>query len=226
MTVLVMIPTHRRPHMLRELIGDIRRETPRGWRIHVAVSEDWTPETQYQDPIRGMAQWWHSDGPWGRRRYQEVINPLWIYASQGRFDRVCQLADDFRLETGFFLQVEDLWQSIDDPYKMCLNPAVDTARVGQMCWSRFLPVRIGRCVLTQWNDMAFWADNRMLAAVDYKLGTLRNRKESGSGAGAQLTKRLIHQGWHLYQVPTTLVHHGNHLSVMNPKFRVNNPLVT
>jgi hypothetical protein len=126
-----------------------------------------------------------------------------------------------------FLPVEDMvnralavWDSIQDPQKICLNLATD--RLGCACWTKFTPEDKCNVWLTQWMDMCFMCEERFFAILHHINEIHMNwghGRVKSSGVGSQISRRLYSMGQNLYQVKESLItmQEEHSVSQMNSK---------
>jgi hypothetical protein len=135
---------------------------------------------------------------YGKAKYWLTVRILWSLRGNHRY--YFMLPDDFLPIEGFTETAIRLWDSIEDPRKVCLNLYAD--RIGRKCWTRLLPVDKGNVWKTGWVDMCFMAE-----AVFFDLISLRNAPiGNSSGVGAQISKDLVRKEYSLYQAKESLVY--------------------
>jgi glycosyltransferase involved in cell wall biosynthesis len=232
MRVCVMIPTYERPLMLRAVLAALGRE-PHD--LHIIVVDDAssratrTSVREWLEFARLPVVYKSMPGHCGRERFYEVINQLWSYAQRVPADYYVMLQDDITLEPDMLSQAISVWESIDDPTKICLNLMLDKVREDQICWTGCLPERGAHYSRTQWVDGFYLAEKRFFNALSWRLDSVhpwrwRDVTLQSSGVGQQMSLRLHQAGYSMYRVPKTLVHHGNHPSLMHPAHRLVEPL--
>jgi hypothetical protein len=219
--VAINITTCRRPEMLAQLLDDIKRWLPPEWTAWIHVVEDDYGDARYPAKLVRRADKWTQVKKVGAAYYVQIIGLMWEEAYKVEWDRMLQLPDDVRLARDFFHRVEKVWQSIDDPRKACLSPMRDHRTV---CWTGWEMMDVGPVMLSQWNDLAIWADRGFLDAVLPMPRKVQRRAES-SGVGAWVSRKLHAEGYRMYHVKQTLIHHGDHASVMHPTHRREVPIV-
>jgi hypothetical protein len=109
------------------------------------------------------------------------------------------LPDDFLPVDGMTRKAIELWNSISDPRKICLNLFTD--RIGSACWTHLTPRDIGEMWQTGWVDMCFMAENLFFDVVKLRKTPCRH----SSGVGAQISRSLVKSNYSLFQVKESLV---------------------
>ena len=138
----------------------------------------------------------------GKAGYWRLINML--YRNRPVRKYYITLPDDFMICDTQIAKAIEIWESIQDPNKICLNLFTD--RTNCSCWTRFKPVDRGVIWQTGWVDMCFLCEERFFE----KLGEIpdlhrNNRIRGSSGVGAYISRRLSKAGFSLYQVKESLV---------------------
>ena len=140
----------------------------------------------------------------GKPRYWVTVNNLFHHRPKA--DYYIMLPDDFLPQAGMVEKAIDIWNSIEDPQKICLNLATD--RMGVACWTRFLPEDRGNVWLSQWMDMCFLCEERFFTTLggttEIHMNWYSGRVKS-SGVGSQISRRLFAIGYNLYQVKESLI---------------------
>ena len=139
----------------------------------------------------------------GKGGYWITVRNLWKLRTPA--DYYIMLPDDFLPTPSMVKDALDIWDSIEDPQKICLNLYAD--RIGQMCWTSFTPKDKGIVWLTQWVDMCFLCPAKVLQTMCFimeKEPIGGSRKGVSSGVGAQLSRTLHRRGYNLYQVKESL----------------------
>jgi len=136
----------------------------------------------------------------GKRGYWKLINML--FRNRGHFKYYFMLPDDFLPTENMVDDAIEIWNSIEDPRKICLNLLTD--RVGCSCWTNFHPSEQETTYHTQWVDMCFLCEERFFA----ELGTIpriHSRNTGSSGVGAYISRHLHKKKFNMYQVKESLV---------------------
>ena len=228
MNIAICITTCSRVDMLQQLLDDIDREMPAGWKHWISVWEDVREDVAYPNDTKirvdRIGKW--TKHCFGVDHYGETIGRQWEQAANINHDRFVFLQDDVRLVPGFFLEAERIWSEIKDDHKAVLNCIRDNRPPGP-CWSMWWPVQMTPDVdLTQWMDCAaIYSDEKFLGRVLPIRNRARPPESISSGVGRDLTLHLHWSGLHIYQVRQTLVKHGNHISVMHPHERRLTPII-
>jgi len=135
---------------------------------------------------------------YGRCGYFKTVNEL--FKKRTRADYYFMLPDDFLPAPDMVERAIAIWESIDDPLKICLNLFAD--RIGVSCWTNFKPVDKGNVWHTQWVDMCFMSGEYFFNMV----GRLhRTYTGKSSGVGQSISSTLKNRRMNLYQVKESLV---------------------
>ena len=133
----------------------------------------------------------------GRAGYWRTVKRL--FNLRGKHKYFMMIPDDFAICNLQIVKAIELWESIDDPQKICLNLYAD--RIGLRCWTNFYPVDLGNLWQTGWVDMCFLCDGRFFQSIKLK----QKFSSTSSGVGVQISRQLFRKGFHLYQVKESLV---------------------
>lgn len=241
MKIHAIITTYNRREMLLALLGDLAREQAAGADLFVMIFDDGTPPGNQvaSDEIAAILKAdsfrlirMHRNH--GKARYWQLVTATWQTAYRLAWDRLCMLPDDVRLSDPFFSECERVWQAIEDPKKLVLNPLLDTQRQNVPCWTPINPTPRRHSGVAYrhvgWNDLCLYSERAFLDALNQ--GRLRpipmqrwqRDPALSSGVGAQVSTRLYAGGYGMYQVSRSLVFHGDHESQLNPQERKRNGL--
>jgi len=236
-SIFVWVNTFNRPEDLKCLLGDIYKNK-RDHKIKVLVVDDASTE-DYDTTLDSFAgklniEYHKMDQNHGKKKYWKLCTYAMneIKENSG-YDYYVKIDDDGRLVNGFFDRCCNIWESITDVRKVCLNFRLDS-REGKEVWTNTRPVleqHGGISVYkSQWVDMDFFTTINFFSALRYRLNKppdsrWRNPCVS-SGTGSDISRRLTSLGYHLFLTTQSLVKHDEHNSKMNPKERAKNPLIT
>ncbi len=137
----------------------------------------------------------------GKAGYWRLINML--YRNRSNCKYYFTLPDDFMICDSQIAKAIEIWESIRDYKKICLN--LLTNRSGVSCWTLFKPIDRGIVWETGWVDMCFLCEG----AFFDKLGVIpdlhrRDGMRGSSGVGAYISRRLKKLGFNMYQVKEEL----------------------
>jgi len=151
----------------------------------------------------------------GKEGYWRLVNML--YRNRPVCKYYLMIPDDFLICNSQIAKAIEIWESIKDDKKICLNLFAD--RTGCRCWTNIYPVDRGNVWKTGWVDMCFLCEEKFFSNIgtipDLRIG----RRYGSSGVGAYISKTLCRKDFSLYQVKESLVtpqpEHDD--SQMNPK---------
>lgn len=139
----------------------------------------------------------------GKLFYWDTVRTLFSLRGEHKYYFV--LPDDFLICDSQIAKAIELWESIKDPRKICLNLYAD--RIGQICWTTFKPIDKGEYYQTGWMDMCILCEDKFFNTIKirevhpvYRDGIARS-----SGVGSQISRYLHKRGYHFYQVKESLV---------------------
>lgn len=225
--------------MLLDLLGDIHQQK-KGYSIQLLIVDDHSA-SDYDPVIRFLskkfpekASFYRTDEHHGKVNYWKVTNFAYNLVKKHKFNYVFQLPDDVRLVSNFFRRAIKIFDSIDDPHKICLNILNDHSRYGRAVWTPVKPTLLksglNNVWKTGWVDMCYISTFKYFESLNHEIYPVNREWSSGknnsSGVGMQISNRFYSQGLSMYQVANSLVIHGTHQSVMHPQHRKHTPLVT
>lgn len=138
----------------------------------------------------------------GKRGYWRLVNMLFRHRGQHQY--YMMLPDDFIINETQVMEAIDVWESIEDRHKICLNLFAD--RIGVSCWTLVKPKDMGYVYKTGWVDMCFLCEDRFfreLGAIP-ALHISNHPIKGSSGVGAYISRKLNKNGFHFYQVKKSL----------------------
>lgn len=140
----------------------------------------------------------------GKPSYWRLVNVLFL--KRGSHKYYFMLPDDVLPTENMVERAIELWESIDDPQKICLNLIAD--RIGLPCWTNMTPRDGGNVWRTGWVDMCFMCENRFFTL----LGSIRpimyiwdKLPKQSSGVGAYISRFFHRKGFNFYQAKESLV---------------------
>jgi len=134
----------------------------------------------------------------GKRGYWRSVNAL--FAMRGNHKYYFMLPDDFMPADDMVNKALAIWNSINDPQKICLS--ISEGRPDHECWTKFTAIEKDTVWLTQWVDMCFMCEDKFFQ----RLGVLPQvNAQRSSGVGRYISKYLHHLRLHMYQVKESLV---------------------
>lgn len=236
-SIFIWINTYNRPKDLYKLLNDITRSKKKH-SLKILIVDDASDENydNVLDKFSGKLNIeYHSMSVnHGKKNYWKLCTyAMGEIRKNLNFDYYIKLDDDGRLVDNFFDRCINVWESIYDTKKICLNFRLDS-REGKKVWTGVLPQKkyFGNISVykSQWVDMDFFAPIQFFSALNFYIAKpapqrWRNPYIS-SGVGRDISTRLVARGLNLYLTTQTLVVHDEHNSMMNPGERNRHPLVT
>lgn len=139
----------------------------------------------------------------GKLFYWDTVRTLFSLRGEHKYYFV--LPDDFLICDSQIAKAIELWESIKDPLKICLNLYAD--RIGIPCWTTFIPIDMGEYYRTGWMDMCILCENLFFdkVRVNKIIFTGNSNIVRSSGVGSQISRNLHRRGFHFYQVKESLV---------------------
>jgi hypothetical protein len=231
--LVFVIPTFNRGEKLIRLISSIANQVKNSnFKVSFIVFDDGSDSVEYSNnlDIHEIVEidFVYQTFNHGKRKYWQLVNKIFGVLKERNTELFVYLADDLELVDDFIFKAYKSWMNISSERKIALNILKDHRTKNWTGYERHLvnfeKIKVFK---TQWIDMAFISDSRML---DYTLSLIplsrwEKNPDASSGVGQQLSIRLNKDGYELYQVVETLAFHGSHESVMNREERLKNPLI-
>lgn len=228
--IVVGIPTYNRHKLLKRLLSQINTAA-KSYNVTVLLVDDGS--TQPVD-LRSLSfdnisrldlhRFGKNNGKTG---YWKTVNSLFDRMREIKADYYFYLGDDLQIDSTFFESAISTWDAITDENKISLN-LLNDGRTD--CWTKFKRVSVSfgehTVFKSQWLDMVMMFDEKLLEHRIKPISKSRwyKRPNLSSGVGHQLSIKFHNSGKTMYQVKNSLVHHGGHISVMNPQGRRRIPL--
>ena len=150
---------------------------------------------------------WKAHG--GKAGYYDTVTSLWNIPKYHRYDYYFMIQDDMLPVDDMPDKAINLFESIPDPNKVCLNLYADKLRWLKPCWTGIPGVDMGEYLKTGWTDMLFMANRRFFEMMDFCIPNpnrdYEKNPELGSGTGSVISKTIISKGGGMYQVKKSLV---------------------
>jgi hypothetical protein len=138
----------------------------------------------------------------GKAGYWRLINML--YRNRPICKMYLMLPDDCAICNSQIANAIEIWESIRDPQKICLS--LGEGRPNHMCWTGFRAVEKETAWLTQWVDMCFLCEEKFFTVLGVIPDLHReNRTKGSSGVGAYISRKLMKNGFNMYQVKEPIV---------------------
>lgn len=223
--------------MLKQLLGQIKKQSE-GYEItvhiHIDQMDGYEYLTQFLDNNNFKYLTFRYEHR-GKPGYWKIINNAYFILKKLKikFDYVIQIPDDIQIVDNFFKKAIEIFESIPDKYRSCLNLLSDLTRKHPMwtpIYSKLLILPKGNVFRTGWVDMCYIANRYFFDILDWRINPISedwaSDPQRSSGVGKQISERVFRNGTYFYQVETSMVFHGNHDSVMHPVHRKTTPLIT
>lgn len=100
------------------------------------------------------------------------------------------------------------------------------------CWNMIKPVQVDEHTMkVGFTDCGFFCNKQLLNRIGYYVNEINPRRFEhnqaiSSGVGQYLTFRMIQTNCSMYTPTKSLVHHGDHESLMHPTERKRTPLIS
>jgi hypothetical protein len=231
--ILFIINTYKRSESLLRLLNQIIEQSA-DYSIQLLIIEDLSNENYEKCRILLADSsleftWLKTTKHYSKAGYWQIIDKIYHEAENIEFDYLFHLPDDVGLCDDFISKAISRFDSIIDPRKICLNLLREIGR-SNPGWTNHTEKKLGEVINTGWVDMCFVATDRYLKVLKHTIMPVdkvwSNDPAKSSGVGMQISRRLTSKGYNIYQVKKSLVEHGVHASVMHPKERKINPLIT
>lgn len=214
-SLLISIPSYKRPEMCRRIVNECRREVP-GAEIRVHIDGY---QTLYDDLDATQSRFMK---PAGREYFWILWNAMLLRCMESDADTFLFLADDLTPA------VPDAIQQTLSHLDHCdvIVPLYDQRGRGPQ-WVPVSPVDEGDRWLTHWVDGCFACRRDVLGALSWAVPPIPDHHfetNQSSGVGKYMSLAFHELGFRVCQVGETLYHHGDHESVMHPEHRRENPL--
>ena len=223
--VHVSVATCRRPGLLLEVLGDLDREA-RWVDLSVAVFQDGRDDYSAAREFCAARGWqWHTfRHHLGRPLHWQLVNAEFAEARQSDADWFVFMPDDVRLVRHAIPRAVVTWHRLEDPATLTLWRLQSLE--GKANWTGERPVQREHATEVFHVDGFYLCRRRTLELLDWRVGKVRQRYDTGSGVGSRISKRLHFAGARMYRVDRSLgVNNDGGVSVMNGAERELHPAV-
>ena len=223
----IVITTYNRPDMLYKLLDNIELEK-KDFNLKIFVFNDGS--TLDYDLSRFDITHIKFFPNRGKKNYWEIVDTTFKVLKSINSNYFIYLPDDVTLCPNFFNVLKETYETIIDNRMICLSFLVDN-RVTKSNWGSNKPINYGNYIKTGWNDLCFMSKKSFFNVLNFKIDEIpKNRwkfnENLSSGVGQQITEKLNKLNYNMYHTKKSLVNHGEHISVMNPKERIKNKLIS
>lgn len=236
MHLVITITTYNRPESCLNLLNQIYMWcVPGNFNLDVLVADDNSDKdySQIEALIISKDHTYHKyDRNHGKKEHWKIASDVIQWASKKitKNGYYFYLQDDLILNDWFFHECINIFETINDPLKVVLNPCLDS-RTGKI-WTPVFPttVKHGKYDLIKvgWVDLRFMASPRFFFIISSIFSINSKRWEENpnlsSGVGKQISQRLVKYNAGIYQTTFSLYDHGSLESLMNPESRKLNNL--
>lgn len=218
--ILVTITAYNRPQMLRRLLSQIE-DRAKGYEVFAFIADDASDNMDHLPEIAEEFPWATVDlgvEHCGKEHYWELIDLCMGYAGVHDWDYWLHLPDDVTISTEIFDKCIALYQP-----GSVLNPLKVKRKLPRGQFTNKRPrVMSNGLIWTEWVDCCWFSDRHMGEALNWQIDPVDPGRwfldpTLGSGVGSQMSNRLEIARVPMFQVQKTLVFHGDHDSLMNPK---------
>lgn len=236
-SILIWINTYNRPQALDNLLKDILKNKKKH-KIKILLFDDASNIDydsilqKYNGKLTILYQKMSFNH--GKKNYWKLCTyAMSIIQKNKNFDYYIKLDDDGRLTNNFFDKCINIWESINDNRKICLNFRLDS-REGKPVWTGLKPIKLHfnniSLYRSQWVDMDFFCKYYFFELLNFHIRKPNTQRFKNpyvsSGVGRDISIRLNKMGLNLYLTTQTLTIHKDHNSKMNPNERERTPLET
>lgn len=205
----IHITTYQRKEMLENLVDQLGNH-----KIHI-----WDDNSTYEIPYNLKKHNYFRFGMnFGKRlawrKFKHIFRSI-----KNHSDYYIFLADDSELCDDFINKAIRLYESINDPKKICLSFShPDRCKVPN--FNGIKPIDKGNVIKTQWTDLTFICEHRFFQEVEVgEVIETRWLKDPylGSGVGSMISTNFLNKGYNLYNVKEEMIRHLGDISLMNPQ---------
>jgi hypothetical protein len=213
--IIFLIPSYERIESLTQIVKVIH-EIGDVYVLQDGGKQDYTPLLKYGVHL------YKNKNHLGKKLFNITVSTLFDIADNNYADYYFFIPDDLIPVKDFHKKAIETYETIIDKRKICLNLFLEQSRLGQKCWTNFVPVDEGFVYLSNWVDMCFLCKQDMFVYLNFYVPKIdrdwKNHPELGSGVGAYISKRLFLMGRNMYQVKSSLFtpHKAAFKSKMNP----------
>jgi hypothetical protein len=167
----------------------------------------------------------------GKENYWRLINEglYYIRPYKNDYDLFIKTDDDMVLCEDFFDHCLKYWNKIKSPTTFSLDILSAPRQRGKTLRGHAAPVvgglKDGDVFLTQWVDMNFIFNIEAFEKINFEI-TNCNSNARSSGVGLWLTRKFYQLQYNMFQMPFSLLSHGDHPSKMHEAERINKPIIT
>ena len=215
MNILTNITSYNRKEKLLNLIDSLKD--------HKIVVWDDCSDFELKD-VKGFYRFGKNYGKklaW--LKFKKIFNSLKLT----NYDYYIFLPDDVGLCDDFVNKAVKLWESIDDPKKICLSFS-HPYRCLKPNFTGIKSVDCGNVIKSQWTDLMYVCGKEFINQIkieEIPLDRWKGNELLGSGVGSQISNKLVEKGFNMYNVKEDFVIHlGNDDSKMNKELRKTQPL--
>lgn len=231
----IIIYTYDRYRLLINLLDSIKRSVPIGMNVIVYIFDDASPKKQrfqtdeYSD---AFSIYYHRFSKnHGRLRWYQMISYIFKSLKNTKHEYYFFLNDDMEFIENGIMKAIDIYASIDDPKKICMNIHHD--RKPKSKWVEKQPKDYNDDVWrVYWTDTSFLCQYDFLKEMNFRISKdefseiIRSQKFS-SGVGRFISVKLHQRKKKIFLVKRSIViHHGNNKSKMNPEERKKHKLIS
>jgi hypothetical protein len=145
----------------------------------------------------------------GKEGFYLTVTDLFNLMVETNYDYYFFLPDDLIPIDGFHLKAIEQYRAIKDNRKICLNMFLEKSRYLKACWTGFEPRIREHVILSNWVDMCFMCERRMLEVLNYEIRKPETdwkiTPTLSSGVGKYISRMLVlHRHLRIYQVRSSL----------------------
>ncbi len=202
MKIAFLIPTYNRPRSLLEIVQKIHKLGD------VYILDDCS-DNNYNFLLKYKVNLYRNEKHQGKAGFYKTVSDLFELVIGEHYDYYFFMPDDLIPVNDFHLKAIETYNEIKDNRKMCLNLLLEKSRFMKACWTDFVPIDKGVAYLTNWVDMCFVCERKMLQVLNYNIPNpeidYKAYPTMSSGVGRYISKYLVFKRRStIYQVKKSL----------------------
>lgn len=216
----VVITTHNRQYMLKNLLDDIFKN--KNYKIYVVIFDDASNDVYNLEGYDVKYIKYVKNN--GLKKLWKIIDDTFKFCKKINANYYVYLQDDLRLKENFFEESVRIFEKITDDSKISLGTLMIDSQRNQPKWTGVHPIEFDEYYRTQWCELVFICKYSFFEALEFKMVPIdpsrwNKNPNLSSGVGEQISKRLNNLNLNMYHVINNLTIHGDHESKLLPELR-------